>query len=192
MSVLRVLLLLRGAFGAIFALVMLLAPASTPVAQALGRNGTFSLVDGLLALAVAFALSKVARFNWLFMLALVDALIRVAIGVIAIADPDIEARILGSVAFFGGTITACIALGLVGLVCAMAARRAPSTQRGGALPVGVIGACTLLLGIGLLFGYASPEGRHLLIAVFALAVGVCLLVTGLRLKNSQSTFQGAR
>src|SRR5437868_13068604 len=115
MALLRVLLLLRGAFGAIFALVVLLAPASTSTAQMLGRNGTFALVDGLLALAVAFALSKAPRFNWLFVLALVDALIRLAIGVVAIAYPDIEARILGSVAFFGGIITACIALGAVGL-----------------------------------------------------------------------------
>ena len=184
---LRVLLLLRGAFGAIFALVMLLAPASTSTAQMLGRNGTFALVDGLLALAVAFALSKTPRFNWLFVLALVDALMRLVISAVALAYPDIEARILGSVAFFGGTITACIALGAAGLVYALAGRRVSSAPRGGGVvPVLVVSACTLLLGIGLLFGFGTAEGRRLLIGAFALAVGLCLLVTGLRLKNPQS------
>ncbi len=186
MPLLRVLLLLRGAFGAIFALVVLLAPASTSTAQMLGRNGTFALVDGLLALAVAFALSKAPRFHWLFVLALVDALIRLAIGAVAFAYPDIEARILGSVAFFGGTITACIAPGAVGLIYGLAGRRA-SVRRGGVVPVLVVSACTLLLGIGLMFGFGSADGRRLLIGAFALAVGLCLLVTGFRLKNPQST-----
>jgi uncharacterized membrane protein YwaF len=186
MPALRVLLLLRGAFGLLFALVVLLAPASASVAQALGRNGVYALCDGLLALALAFSLSKVARFNWLFALALVDALIRLAIGAVALAYPDIEARILGSVAFFGAIVTACIALGAVGLIYVLAGRRAG--QRGGAAAALFVSACTLLLGVGLLIGFASVEGRHLLIGLFALAIGLCLLVAGFRSKSSPSTF----
>ena len=186
MPALRVLLLLRGAVGVLFALVVLLAPASTPVAQALGRNGLYALCDGLLALAVAFSLSKAARFNWLFVLALVDALIRLAIGAVALAYPDIEARILGSVAFVGGTVTACIALGAVGLIYVLAGRRAG--QRGGAAAALFVSACTLLLGVGLLIRFGSAEARHLLIGLFALAVGLCLLVTGFRLKSSPAAF----
>ena len=186
MPALRVLLLLRGAFGVLFALAMLLAPASTPGAQALGRNGLYSLCDGLLALAVAFSLSKVARFHWLFVLALVDALVRLAIGAVALSYPDIEARILSSVVFFGAIVTACIALGAVGLIYVLAGRRAG--QRGGAVAALFVSACTMLLGVGLLIGFGSVEGRHLLIGLFALAIGLCLLVAGFRFKGSPSTF----
>lgn len=181
MPALRVLLLLRGAFGVLYALAMLLVPA-------FGRNGFYALGDGLLALAVALALSKLPRFKWLFGLVLVDALIRLAIGAVAFAYPDIEARILGSVAFFGGVITACIALGAVGLIYVLAARRTAPAQRGGVAPAVVVSACTLLLGVGLLIGYGSADGRRLLVALFALAVGLCLLTTGFRFKNPPSTF----
>lgn len=189
MPALRVLLLLRGAFGVLFALSLLLAPASTPALKALGHNGTYALGDGLLALAMAFALSKVARFNWLFALALADALIRLVIGAVAYAYPDIEARILGSVAFFGTVVTACIALGAVGVIVVLAGRRgAPAAQRGGGLTVLVISACTLLLGAGLLLGFGAADARRMLVGIFALAVGLCLLASGFRLKNPPSTF----
>lgn len=181
MPALRVLLLLRGAFGVLFALAMLLLPA-------FGRNGFYALGDGLLALAVAVALSQLSRFKWLFGLALVDALVRLAIGAVSFAFPDIEARILGSVAFFGGVITACIALGAVGLFYVLAGRSAAPTQRGGVAPAAVVSTCTLLLGVGLLLGFGSADGRRLLIEIFALAVGLCLLATGFRFKNSPSTF----
>lgn len=188
MSALRLLLLLRGAFGVLFALYLLLAPASAPTLKALGHNGTYALVDGLLALVVALALSKVARFNWLFVLALADALIRLVIGAVGYAYPDIEARILGSVAFFGTVVTACIALGAVGVIVVLAGRRgAPAAQRGGGVTVLAISACTLLLGVALLLGFGTGDGRRTLVGIFALAVGLCLLASGFRFKNPQST-----
>ena len=69
MPALRILLLLRGAVSVLFALSKL-APASLPAALALNRNGTFSLVDGLLGLALAFALFRSPRYKWLFGLVL--------------------------------------------------------------------------------------------------------------------------
>jgi len=186
MSALRVLLLVRGAMGVLFALSKL-APAAVPVTQSLARNGTFALIDGLLALAVAIALSKAPRFRWLFVLAMADALTRLAIGVVALAYPDVEGRILGSIAFFGAIITACAALGAFGLFVVLTGRGgAPADERGGVAPVLVISTCTLLLGVGLLFGFESADGRRLLIGGATLVVGLCLLVSAFRLKGARS------
>src|SRR6478735_785803 len=162
MSALRILLLLRGAVSVLFALSKL-APATLPAALALNRNGTFSLVDGLLGLAMVFALSRSPRYRWLFGLVLADALLRLLIGLVAVAYPDVEGRILGSIAFFGTIITACVALGAFGLFFVLTGRgAAPADQRGGVLPALVASACTLLLGVGLLFGFGSVDARRLL------------------------------
>lgn len=178
---LRILLLLRGAFGVLFALYLLLAPASDALRQMLGRNGSFALVDGLLALAVAFALSKTARWQWLFVLALVDALTRLVIAAVVFAYPEIEARVFSSVVFFGAVITASIALGLVGMVYVFVGRRAPAgSSRGGALPAFVASLCTLLFGIGVMFGFSAADGRRMLVGVFALALGLVFLISGWR------------
>lgn len=184
---LRNLLLMRGAFGVLFALYLLLAPVSDALRQVLGRNGAYALVDGLLALAVAVALSKEARWRWLFVLALVDALTRLVIAAVAFAYPDIEARILTSVVFFGSVITAAMALGLVGMVYVFLGRRAPAgTSRGGALPAFVASLSTLLFGIGVMFGFSSADGRRMLVGVFALALGLVFLISGWRLNSRQS------
>jgi uncharacterized membrane protein HdeD (DUF308 family) len=186
MPALRILLLLRGAVSVLFALSKL-APATLPAALALNRNGTFSLVDGLLGLALAFALSRSPRYKWLFGLVLADAVIRVLIGIVAIAYPDVEGRILGSIAFFGAIITACVALGAFGLFFVLTGRgAAPADQRGGVLPVLVASACTLLLGVGLLFGFGSVDARRLLIGGVALGIGLCLLASGFRSKDPRS------
>ena len=183
MNALRLLLLLRGAFGVLFALTMLLSPASAQLTQMLGRDGLFALVDGLLALAVALALRSSPRWQWLFGLALVDALVRLLVGIVALAYPDLGARILGSVAFYGGVITACIALGVTGLLAALAGRRAVPPRAGTGL-LQLLSLCTLLLGVGLLVELASGGSQWLLVPYFALAVGLCLLGAGLRLQRA--------
>ncbi|HET7836203.1 MAG TPA: hypothetical protein VFL43_10330 [Variovorax sp.] len=186
MPALRILLLLRGAVSVLFALSKL-APATIPAAMSLNRNGTFSMIDGLLGLAVAFAVSKSPRYKWLFGLVLADALVRVLIGVVAIAAPDIEGRILGSIAFFGAIITACVALGVFGLFFALrGGREAPADARGGVVPVLVVSACTLVLGVGLLFGFGSVDARRLLIGGVALGIGLCLLLSGFLSKDPRS------
>jgi uncharacterized membrane protein HdeD (DUF308 family) len=186
MPALHILLLLRGAVGVLFALSKL-APATLPLALSLNRNGTFALVDGLLGLAVAFAVSRSPRYKWLFGLVLADALVRLLIGLVAIAFPDIEGRILGSIAFFGAIVTACVALGVFGLFFALKGRReAPADLRGGVVPVLLVGACTLVLGVGLLFGFGSVDARRLLIGGVALGIGLCLLASGFLSKDPRS------
>ncbi|MDM0031540.1 hypothetical protein QTI33_05220 [Variovorax sp. J22P271] len=186
MPALRIVLLLRGAVSVLFALSKL-APATLPLALSLSRNGAFALVDGLLGLALAFAVSRSPRYQWLFGLVLADALVRLLIGLVAIAFPDVEGRILGSIAFFGAIITACMALGVFGLFFALRGRSAaPAGPRGGVVPALVVSACTLLLGVGLLFGFGSVDARRLLIGGVALGIGLCLLASGLLSKDPRS------
>ena len=183
---LRILLLLRGAFGVLFSAFALLAPVADALTPVLGRSGTFALVDGLLALAVAVALSKHARWQWLFVLALIDALTRLVIAGVIFAFPNIEARILSSVVFFGSVITIAVVLGVIGMVYVFIGRRAPpGTQRGGALPAFAASLCMLLFGIGLMFGFSSVDGRRMLVGVLALAMGLIFLISGLRLNGRQ-------
>ena len=170
-----------------YALYLLLAPPSSVLKEMLGRNGVFALVDGLLALAVAFALSKAPPWQWLFVLALVDALVRLAIAAVAFANPDLESRILGSVVFFGAVISVAIALGVVGLIYVQLGRRVTAGgPRGGAVPALLISACTVLFGVGVMFGFSTADGRRMLVGAFALAIGLICLATGLRLGGGRS------
>ncbi|MDM0075940.1 hypothetical protein QTH90_16165 [Variovorax sp. J2P1-59] len=181
---LRSVLLVRGALGVLFGLYVMIAPPVAQLGQQLGRNGYFSIVDGLIALALAFVLTRYAPGKWLFALVLADALMRLVIGVVAFAYPNIEARIVGAVAFFGTLITVCIALGVVGLIYVMMNRGAsPEGPREGHMPAAIASACTLAFGIALMFGFSTADGRRTLIGIFALATGLTYLVTGLRLKR---------
>ena len=181
---LRSVLLLRGSFSVLFALYLIVAPVSAQLQHLLGRNGLFSLADGLIGLAMAFALSRHAPGKWLFALALADALMRVGTGVVAFAYPNLEDRIVSAVAFFGALITVCIALGVVGLVYVLMHRGASSGGRAGAVPALIVSACTLLFGVALMFGFSIEDGRRMLVGLFALATGLTFLVTGLRLKGA--------
>ncbi|MDM0105450.1 hypothetical protein QTH97_10935 [Variovorax sp. J22R24] len=180
----RSVLLARGALGVLFALYLLAAPASAQLQHLLGRNGVYGLVDGIIGLLLAFALNRYPPARWLFALVLADALMRVVVGVVLFAYPNLEARIVGAVAFFGTLITVCIALGIVGLVFVLMNRGAsPEGPRSGATPAAIASACTLAFGVALMFGFSTVDGRRMLVGIFALALGLTFLVTGLRLKR---------
>lgn len=181
---LRSVLLVRGAFGVLFALYSIIGPPAAQLGQMLGRNGYFGFIDGVLALALAFALNKYPPARWLFALALADALVRIATGVIAFAYPNLEQRIVGAVAFFGTLVTVCVALGIVGLIYVMMNRGGSSDgPREGAMPAVIASGCTLVFGVALMFGFSTVDGRRMLVGLFALALGLTFLVTGFRLKR---------
>ncbi|MGJ7510751.1 hypothetical protein [Variovorax sp. GT1P44] len=181
---LRSVLLLRGAFGVLFALYLLIAPPAAQPEQLLSRNGYFGIIDGALGVTLAFALNKYPPARWLFALALADALVRIVAGVVAFAYPNLEERIVGALAFFGTLITVCIALGIVGLIIVMMNRGAsPAGPREGATAAAIASACTLAFGVALMFGFSTLDGRRMLVGLFALALGLTFLVTGFRLKR---------
>jgi uncharacterized membrane protein HdeD (DUF308 family) len=178
---LKMALVARGAYNLLFAIYLCAAPLAS-AHQALHATGWFVAVDGLLALAVAAAAQGNARTRWLVVPAIVDALARLGVGVLVLAYPDIEERILSAMFFFSATIVLCIALALFGLLYALAARRAGrGYSPGTAWPLVVISVCTLAFGIGLAFGLSSDEGRRALVASHALVVGLTLLACGVGL-----------
>jgi hypothetical protein len=181
---LRSALLVRGAFSVLFALYLMIAPPAAQLEQLLGRNGFFGFIDGVIGLVLAFALKKYPPARWLFALTLADALVRIVVGVVVFAYPNLEDRIVGAVAFFGALITVCIALGIVGLISVMMNRGAsPEGPREGAMPAAIASVCTLAFGVALVFGFSTVDGRRMVVGLFALALGLTFLVTGFRLKR---------
>jgi hypothetical protein len=186
---LRYVLLLRGACNVLFALYFLLAPLSGEL-HGLTRAGYYVLGDGLLALAVAAALFRDLRSRWLFVLAVVDALVRLALGAMILANPSLNASVLIGALFSVTIIIAFIALGIIGMLFVAVGRRVrdpgSNVSRVGAWPAFIASACALLFGIGLIVGIPGSEDRRLLVGAYALALGLTLLLTGLRRPQESS------
>ncbi|WP_436825267.1 hypothetical protein [Variovorax sp. DT-64] len=182
-TTLRYVLLLRGACSVLFALYFLVAPLSREL-HGLTRAGYYALGDGVLALALAAALFRDPRGQWLFVLAVVDALVRLALGAMILANPSLNASVLLGALFSVTIVIAFIALGSLGMLFVAVGRlgRDPGSNvsRGGAWPAFIASACALLFGIGLIVGLPGSEDRRLLVGAYALALGLTLLLTGLR------------
>lgn len=180
---LRYVLLLRGACNVLFALYFLIAPLSGEL-HGLSKAGYYALGDGLLALALAAALFRDLRGQWLFVLAVVDALVRLALGAMILANPSLNASVLIGAIFAVTIIIAFIALGLIGILFVAVGRRVrdlgSNVSRAGAWPAFIASACALLFGIGLIVGIPGSDDRRLLVGAYALAFGLTLLLTGLR------------
>ena len=182
---LRLILLLRGAISLLFVAYLLIVPISVEAQKGLGRNGYFSLVDGLIGVALWFTVSKYPPARWLSALVFADAVLRLLIGVFGLANPGIQSRVLGSVAYFGVVIVFCIVLGAVGLIYVLTKGRQPlpNGQRNGALPASIVSLGTLLFGLALIFGLSTEDSRRSLVVALTALLGLTYLVTGLRLKR---------
>ena len=146
---------LGGAFNVMFALYLLIAPLDEKL-HGLSRGGYYAFGDGLLALGLAAALFRDPRGQWLFVLALIDALVRLALGAMILGNPNMHSSILFSALFSTAVITAFIALGVFGMGFVAVGRRVrdltSTAPRAGAWPAFVASACALLFGIGLIVG----------------------------------------
>lgn len=180
---LRYVLLLRGAFNVMFALYLLVSFFGRDM-HAWTSTGYYALGDGVLALALAAALLHDLRGRWLFVLSLVDALMRLALGAMVLLNPHLSSSILLGALFSVAVITAFIALGIVGMIFVAVTRRvyrlSSSAARTGAWPAFVASACALLLGIGLIFGIPGSDDRRAVVCAYAFALGLTLLLAGLR------------
>jgi len=188
-KLLQSILLLRSAVDLGAAACFFAVPAASASA-ALHQTGYYAAGDGLLALALAAALrshddndsSSGKAVRWLFGLALIDALMRVAVGGLIFAYPNVESRVLSAVVFFSAMIVVCIAVGLYGLVYVAVGRRAdPARREGPAWFAGIASGCTLLFGLALIAGLSTDHGRRLLVASHALIFGLTFLAAGIRL-----------
>lgn len=182
---LRLVLLLRGAISLLFVAYLLIAPISVEAQKGLGRNGYFSLVDGLIGMALWFTVSKYPPGRWLSTLVFADAAMRLVIGVFGLANPGIQSRVLGSVAYYGAVIVFCIVLGAVGVIYVYTKGRQPlpNGPRSGALPAFIVSLGTLLFGLVLIFGLSTEDSRRSIMIALTAVLGLTYLVTGLRLKR---------
>ncbi|SCK43793.1 hypothetical protein VAR608DRAFT_4241 [Variovorax sp. HW608] len=182
---LRLVLLLRGAISLLFVAFLLITPISAEAQKGLGRSGHFALVDGLIGLALWFTVSKYPPARWLSTLVFADAALRLAIGLFGLANPGIQSRMLGSVAYYGAVIVLCIALGAVGIIFTATKGRQPlpNGQRNGALTAFIVSLGTLLFGLALIFGLSTEDSRRLIVVALTALLGLTYLVTGLRLKR---------
>ncbi|MET0211017.1 MAG: hypothetical protein ABW220_18385 [Burkholderiaceae bacterium] len=177
---LRSLLLLRSAVNVLFAVFMFSLVVrgidSRPLDSAM-----YLLADGAIGLAAAVALWFTPRASWLFVLALVDSLLRLAIGAMIYANPDMGSHILLNAVFFTAVIIAFIVMGLAGIIYNMLGSRVndgsgpPRSVAPAALMVSV---CSMLLGLGLLFGI--PADRRMLFGLDTLLLGLALLYAARR------------
>ena len=95
---------------------------------------------------------------------------------------------LTAVVFFGAAVTACIALGVVGLIVVLTNRAgARGTPREGALPALIASACMLVLGVALTFEISAEASYRVVVPGFAFALGLTFLFTSGRLKSREAT-----
>ena len=119
---LRSLIFLRSAFNLLFAIYLLARPL---IANGHGHNGYYALGSGALALILAVALYRDPHGRWLFVLALFDGLIRLALGAFLFANPGIGAHALASALTFTAIIVVLLALGIAGMVVGLVGRLVP-------------------------------------------------------------------
>ena len=182
---LRLVLLIRGVVGLLFVAYLLIAPLSAQAQTVYERNGYYAVVDGLIGMALWFAVSKDPPARWLSTLVLAEAVMRLVIGVFGLANPGIQSRVLGSVAYYGAIIVLCVVLGAIGIIYVFMKGRQPlpNGTRSGALTAFIVSLGTLLFGVAVIFGLPSEESRRLIVAALTVVLGLTYFVTGLRTKR---------
>jgi len=180
-------LLLRGAFDFLFGLTLLVWMQVASL-HGFAPGGIFAFVDGFLGIVLAATLLR-SRARWLFLLALVDGVVRLLIGLFILSNPGMEHLLLGTAVFFTLMIVALVALGLAGVAYVVVGRPAGLSRREAramSWPALTISVGAILLGVGLAFASAGEEKR-LVMATYGILVGLALCVGGMRLRASTAS-----
>jgi uncharacterized membrane protein HdeD (DUF308 family) len=161
-------LLFRGSIAELFGILALLWPGLTPDALT-SLFGTYALVDGTLALLVAFRARGVPGFGSL----LFEGLVRIGAGVVVFAYLGItQVELLTLFAVW------VILSGIAEITVAMALRR----ELSGEWPLPVAG--TLSVAFGVLLLLLPSEGvLALMMGFYALIFGITLMALALRLRQ---------
>jgi uncharacterized membrane protein HdeD (DUF308 family) len=171
--------LLRGILAVLLGLFALFAPASALLALVL-VFGAYAIVDGVVAL-VAGVRHRRSEKHWIWHI--VVGIVSIIAGIIAFAWPGVTVlAILFVIAFWS------IAGGIAEIVQSFAMRRQGSSSWGWMLAAGVLG---VLFGVLLI---AWPGAGLLtllwLLAVYAIVVGVILVVVAVRLRGTVQATTG--
>jgi uncharacterized membrane protein HdeD (DUF308 family) len=165
----------RGAVNELFGLYFLLAAASAP-GDTLRHAGYYLATDGVLALAMAYALLRQHGAAPLAGVALGSGLARVLLGAWFLLVPQLTARALTSVLVLLVLSLGALCLGAAELALALTrARRTPAFAE-----ILFAGALSIVAAIALYRAYPDAESLRLVFAAYALAQGALLLVAGVR------------
>lgn len=162
-------LILRCAIAMLFGFIALAWPGLTSMGLVMLFGG-YALTDGALALIVAISANGVPGFGSL----LLEALVRIAVGVFAFAAP-------GATALAMPTVFAvyAVASGLTAIAVAVALRR----DLTGDWPLPLAGAVSILFGVLLWAGPARATTMDWVFGPYAFLFGLTLLTLALRLRQ---------
>ncbi|WP_394939575.1 HdeD family acid-resistance protein [Psychromicrobium sp. YIM B11713] len=167
------LVLIRGIFAVLLGAIALFSPQTTLVAFVL-VFGAYAIVDGISAVVMAIGSRKEQRlWGWL----VVEGIISVLAGLLAIAWPGLTALAVGFIIGFWAVL-----LGVIQIVQAFALKRELSGVWGWLLASGII---SLLWGV---FVLAVPGIGILTVlwvfGIFALLFGIWTIVMSLRIRSA--------
>ena len=165
-------LAVRGAVAVIFGLLALIWPEITLLALVL-VFGAYAFVDGLFALVAAFRGRQLAGGSrgWLVL----EGLLGIGAGIVALIWPDITALALLWVIAFWAVLT-----GALEIVAAVRLRRVLDNE----WMLIVAGALSILFGLILIvFPGEGAVGLVWLIGIYAIVFGIVLLGLALRLRG---------
>jgi uncharacterized membrane protein HdeD (DUF308 family) len=174
------LLLLRGVAAIAFGVLAFIWPGVTLFTLVI-LYGAFALVDGILALAAAFASRSETVPRWWLVL---TGILGIAAGLIAMLWPGITALVL--IVFIGAW---AVVRGVMEIIAAIQLRK----EIEGEWLLVLAGVLSVLFGLGvLIFPGTGALALIWLIAIYAVAIGIVMIVLALRLRAHQSRMSAVR
>jgi len=167
-------LALRGLVAVLFGLAALFWPGLV-LAVLILLFGAYALVDGVLAIIAAFRSSRRSTRRGLL---LIEGVIGILFGIIALVWPDLTALALLYIIAFWAILT-----GIARILTAIMLRREIENE----WSIGLSGILSVLLGIVLiLLPGAGLIAYTWLIGLFALAVGIILIFYAFRVRGQRT------
>lgn len=165
------LLVLRGVLAILFGVIAFVVPGVAWWSLIL-LFGVYAMLDGIFAMMTGLIGSKFSPRWWMFLL---EGMINVAAGVIALMRPDLASVVLVLVIAVWAILT-----GILEIVAAIRLRREITNE----WMLGFGGFVSFALGVLLFFQPATGSVIiTLMIGLYALVFGILLVVLGLRLRK---------
>lgn len=165
------LVVLRGVLAILFGLITFLWPGVTWLALIL-MFGVYAIIDGIFAITAGVVGSKFSPRWWMFLL---EGIISLAAGVIAILRPGFASVVLIAVIAIWAILT-----GILEIAAAVRLRREITNE----WMLAFAGFVSIVLGVVLFFQpVAGGLVITLMIGAYALIFGIMLVMLGLRLRK---------
>ena len=176
MKALRLVLAGRGLINVAFAIYFLV---SFDVTSNFVDGGVYALTDGAFALVAAALLYRLSYDTGLVGLAVADALVRLECGTTMLLYPSRETM---PTVFLGSVALTALLLGGAGITWAKRRRTKPREAADEIQPPAwpIAAASIALIIVGVLVIFLDPVQRRVLVSLYALSLGLILLVAEVR------------